>query len=543
MIIGITCDIMKDYELGQRRAPASIHESEEKYRNLIENISDWVWETDRNMVFVYSNPRVKDYLGYIPAEILGRSMYELMSPIWADRIKGLLDSMNREGRPVAIAEKQMVSRSGKVVDFEMTINLIFGENGEVIGYRGICRDISDRKRAEEAQRKAYDELEHRVEERTKELEHARATLQAILDTVPIGILVVDARTHLVTYHSCDVERIFGCPLVGKTYGVDMYPNQVLHLNGTPMQNKEMPLYASLMFGEQIIDLEILIRQPSGRERTVLASSAPIRDEQGHITSAVAAIMDITKLKKVEDELQAAKSQAEIYLDLMGHDINNLSQVGTGYLELALNLLDSTGKLELKDRPLLEKALETQLSSSKLIENVRKIQRSRVGGLEYQPIDLCEILEDIKKHYSQFPDRDVNVTLTSTKKCLIYANELIHDVFVNLISNAIKHSPSDRRLEIVIDLRKVKHDSRDFYRVSIADNGPGIPDSLKEGLFKRFEQIKTKATGRGLGLYLVKTLLEDMGGSISVEDRVKGDYHKGARFIVLLPAMLADRPGI
>lgn len=538
MIIGITCDIMKDHEMDQRRAPASIHESEEKYRNLIENISDWVWETDRNMVFVYSNPRVKDYLGYIPAEILGRSMYELMSPIWADRIKGLLDSMNREGKPVAVAEKQMVSRSGKVVDFEMTINLIFCENGEVIGYRGICRDISDRKRAEEAQRMAYDELEHRVEERTKELEYARATLQAILDTVPIGILVVDAKTRVVTYHSKGVEKIFGGPLAGKTYGVDMYPNQVLHMNSTPMQNQEMPLYASLVYGKQVFDMEILIRQPGGTERTVLASSAPIRDEQGRITSAVAAIMDITKLKKTETRLQDAKFAAEMYLDLMGHDINNLSQVGIGYLELAINLLDSRGKLEPKDRPLLEKALETQLSSSKLINNVRKIQRSRAGGLEYRPIDLCEILRGIKENYSKLPDREVNVTLISSQKCLICANELIHDVFVNLISNAIKHSPADRRLDIAIDLKKVEHEGKDLYRVSIEDNGPGIPDALKERLFTRFEAGKTTAAGRGLGLYLVKTLLEDMGGSISVEDRVRGDYSKGARFIVLIPALLS-----
>ncbi|BAI62264.1 putative histidine kinase [Methanocella paludicola SANAE] len=523
--------------MGQRRPLESIHESEEKYRNLIENISDWVWETDKNMVFTYSNPRVKDYLGFIPAEIMGRSMYDLMPREWADRIKNFVEAMNREGKPVAVCEKAMNAKSGEVVYFEMTVNLIFDENGRVTGYRGICRDIRDRKRAEEAQRKAYGELEHMVKERTKELEHARATLQAILDTVPIGILVVDAKTHLVTYHSSGIERTFGGPLVGKTYGVDMYPNQILHLDGSPMRNEEMPLYISLMFGKQVSDMEILARQPDGQEHTVLASTAPIKDAQGRITSAVAAIMDITKLKNAERGLQEAKSEAEMYLDLMGHDINNLSQVGIGYLELALDLLDSTGRLEPKDRPLLEKALETQLNSSKLIMNVRKIQRSRAGGLKYRPIDLCRILADLKDHYSQVPDREVHIGLTSSPQCFIYANELVHDVFTNLIGNAIKHSPADRRLDILIDLRKARLDGKDFYRVSIEDNGPGIPDELKERLFTRFEPGKTKATGRGLGLYLVKTLLEDMSGSISVEDRVKGDHRKGARFIVLLPAIL------
>jgi PAS domain S-box-containing protein len=528
--------LMADHGIGESRILNSAHESEEKYRNLIENISDWVWETNADLVFTYANPRVKDYLGYTPAEILGRSMYELMSPVWVDRIKGLLESMRREGTQVAVAEKQMVAKGGAFVDFEMTVSLIHDENGKIIGYRGICRDIRDRKRAEEAQRKAYGGLETIVLERTKELETARATLQAILDTVPIGILVVDARTRRVIYNSGSIERIFGGPLVGKTYGVDMYPNQVLNLNGSPMRDEEMPLFASLAFGELVSDMEIMIRRLNGGERTVLTNSAPIKDTKGHITAAVAAIMDITRLKATERELQEAKSDAEMYLDLMGHDINNLSQVGIGYLELALNELDARGRLEEKDRPLLDQALETLLNSSKLIGNVRKIQKSQAGGLKLMPVDLCEVLEKVKLQYSSIPDREVHIKFDATGQCYVYANELIHDVFANLIGNAIKHSSAAKHLDINIHLKKIDRGGRDLYEITIDDNGPGIPDNVKARLFTRFARGETKASGRGLGLYLVRTLLKDMGGSITVEDRVKGDYGKGARFIVILPAL-------
>jgi len=528
---------MKTHGIGQRRSKGSIQESEEKYRDLIENISDWVWETDSKLHFTYSNPRVKDYLGYMPAEVLGRSMYDFMSSDWVKRIKALLENMNIEGIPVAVAEKQMIARSGEPVDFEMTVDLVFGEDGNVKGYRGICRDIRDRKRAEEAQRKAYGELEKMVEEHTKELEHARSTLQAILDTVPIGILVVDVKTKRVTYHSSITEKIFGGHLVGKIYRVDMYPHQLLHLDGTPLQNEEMPLFISLKFGKQVSEMEFLVRQRSGRVRNVLATSAPIKDAEGHTTSAVAAIMDITRLKKAEKELQESKGEAEMYLDLMGHDINNLSQVGIGYLELALNELDAKGKLDMKDRPLLEKAMETQLNSSKLIDNVRKIQRSRVGGLKLGSIDLCDLLSDLKDHYSHVPGREVNIRLNMIHQCFICANELVRDVFMNLIGNAIKHSSPGRCLEIVIDLKKVTRNGKELYEITIEDDGPGISDDLKNRLFTRFERGKTMTRGRGLGLYLVKALLEEMDGSISVEDRVKGDYRKGARFVVLLPAIL------
>jgi signal transduction histidine kinase len=71
---------------------------------------------------------------------------------------------------------------------------------------------------------------------------------------------------------------------------------------------------------------------------------------------------------------------------------------------------------------------------------------------------------------------------------------------------------------------------------IDDNGPGIPDDMKERVFNRMQRGDTKASGSGLGLYLVKTLVDSYGGKVWVEDRVKGDYGKGARFMVMLPVM-------
>jgi signal transduction histidine kinase len=89
--------------------------------------------------------------------------------------------------------------------------------------------------------------------------------------------------------------------------------------------------------------------------------------------------------------------------------------------------------------------------------------------------------------------------------------------------------------IDIDLSKVSDGGKDFFRVTIEDHGPGIPDVVKSKLFSRLERGKTKASGRGLGLYLVRTLVEEFAGKVWVEDRVSGDYRKGARFTVLLPA--------
>jgi signal transduction histidine kinase len=114
-----------------------------------------------------------------------------------------------------------------------------------------------------------------------------------------------------------------------------------------------------------------------------------------------------------------------------------------------------------------------------------------------------------------------------------ANELLYDVFSNLIDNAIKHSQDTPTINV--KLEKVNEPAGTFYMVTIEDNGKGVPDELKGHIFDRFHRGETKAKGKGLGLYLVKTLVESYNGLVWVEDRVPGDHTKGSKFIVMLPA--------
>ena len=79
-------------------------------------------------------------------------------------------------------------------------------------------------------------------------------------------------------------------------------------------------------------------------------------------------------------------------------------------------------------------------------------------------------------------------------------------------------------------------SKTYYMVSVEDNGPGIPDNLKEKIFNRLQRGETLARGMGLGLYLVKSLVDSYHGRVWVEDRVAGDHTKGSRFVVMLPAI-------
>jgi signal transduction histidine kinase len=116
-----------------------------------------------------------------------------------------------------------------------------------------------------------------------------------------------------------------------------------------------------------------------------------------------------------------------------------------------------------------------------------------------------------------------------------ANELLHDVFANLVGNAVKHTGGNGT-EIAVSVSTARAGNGSFYLASIEDSGPGIPDEMKVKVFNRLQRGDTRAKGMGLGLYLVKSLVESYHGRVWVEDRVPGNYTKGAKFVVMLQAI-------
>jgi len=170
--------------------------------------------------------------------------------------------------------------------------------------------------------------------------------------------------------------------------------------------------------------------------------------------------------------------------------------------------------------------------------VRKIKQITIdetrGDYGKQIINLSEILPALKERYSNVNGREITINLEMPPLVFVKANELMKDIFSNLLDNAIKHSDPDRHLTIDITIRRQKDHKQDYYLCSVEDNGPGIPDWIKDKIFQRFQRGNTKARGKGLGLYLVKKLVDDYHGAVWVEDRVPGDYAKGAKFVVMLP---------
>jgi PAS domain S-box-containing protein len=162
----------------RKRAEECLRESKEKFRILVETTSDWIWEVDAEGIYTYASPRVRDLLGYEPEEVLGRRVFEFMPPDEASNVMAEFADVTREHRPFVGLQNVNIGKDGRRVVLETSGVPRLDVQGNLLGYRGIDRDITDRKHAEEALRRSYDELESRVRQRTAELEEAKATAEA-----------------------------------------------------------------------------------------------------------------------------------------------------------------------------------------------------------------------------------------------------------------------------------------------------------------------------------------------------------------------------
>jgi len=129
-------------------------QSEARFRSLVESSSDWIWEVDANMRYIYTSPKVEEILGYEADEIIGKTPFDLMHEEEAGRIAEESTAIIKEGRPFAALENANRHKDGRIVIVETSGVPIIDEEGTLMGYRGINRDITERKHAEEALKKA-----------------------------------------------------------------------------------------------------------------------------------------------------------------------------------------------------------------------------------------------------------------------------------------------------------------------------------------------------------------------------------------------------
>ena len=236
----------------------------------------------------------------------------------------------------------------------------------------------------------------------------------------------------------------------------------------------------------------------------------------------------------EEKYRKAYEQVNVYKDLFSHDINNIIQVINSSAELYIQRKSKLKELQVED--LIKRIENASKQAIRLIFNVRKLSELEESfEMSLKEEDVIKVInEAINNTRRSFQDTEIDIkTNISNKTIKIQANEFLLDVFENILNNAVKYN-ENLLIKIDISISNVILNKNGYIKLEFIDNGIGIPDDRKEIIFqkgfKNFKGVK----GMGIGLSLVKTLVERYNGKIWIEDKVKGDYSKGSKFILLIP---------
>lgn len=243
------------------------------------------------------------------------------------------------------------------------------------------------------------------------------------------------------------------------------------------------------------------------------------DGDGNVSRAHCQFQDITDLKRAEEQLKVQRDRLETLNQIFRHDIRNELQIITAYVEELEN------RFENAENEYISTIREHSLDAVELTEEARELTEAVLRTEEDRiPISLRTTLvsqiESIRSKYTE-----VNIEMDgSIPDRRVMADDLIGSLFRNILENAVRHNDEDvPEITIFASVRN------GYVVVRIKDNGPGIPDQEKDEIFA--EGVKGReSSGSGLGLYLVRSLVEQYDGAISVED----NSPKGAVFDVKLP---------
>ena len=240
------------------------------------------------------------------------------------------------------------------------------------------------------------------------------------------------------------------------------------------------------------------------------------------------------MQDVENVFQDAYYRTNCLNGLFVHDISNLFQIISNTIELCSTILKDEGKTE--DISDYFRMIVQQLNrGKKLIRNIRNLSELE----EYEmPLEIVEVFSTLRNaiKFTQisFPNKTIEIVINSDYRSLYtMANELLTEVFENIIVNAIKYNKNKiAQIEVIVSKIEIQQDN--FVKFEFKDNGIGIDDARKEIIFQETRTKRGHSKGMGIGLSLVAKLIELYGGEIWVENRIKNYSTRGSNFIILVP---------
>jgi PAS domain S-box-containing protein len=515
-ITGIRSTIQDITQLKQMEK--ALREKESRYRNVIENIQDIFYQTDKEGILTMASPSAAHLLGYDSLdEIIGKSI----STFWKypQKQADLIRRVREEG-PVIDYEVTAKKKDGSPLLVSTSCAFYRDETGKVLGIEGIIRDITERKRAEQALRES--------EERYRAL--AEGTAEAVLLMSGDGRIVYANPAAVTLLHAPKTEDLLGHDFLDFVHPDDRGESAIAIkrsvTQGLPVPRREHRLMA--------VD---------GRVVQVESTGMPlVYQGQQHILGV---FHDITEKKRAEKEknlLQEQLQQAQ-KMEAIGtlaggiaHDFNNILTAILGYAELAS--LDLPGDCKAKEN--LQQSIRAGHRAKALVQQI--LAFSRQGREERKPLNIKPIIkEELKFLRASLPATiEIQQDMGEDLATIVADPTQVHQVLMNLCTNAahamgengggLRVSLNNCRVEEGTSASVAGVEPGPYLRLRVSDTGHGMPPEILKRIFEPYFTTKEVGKGTGLGLAVVHGIVKSYGGGITVSSEVG----RGSTFDVYFP---------
>jgi len=495
---GISRDVTE-----RKRAEEALRLSEERYRNILKSIEEGYYEVDLAGNFTFVNDSMCQIFGYPREELMDMNDRQYTDQETTRKLFQAFNEVYRTGKPGRVFDYEIVRKDGAKRHVETSISLRKDASGNAVGFRGIIRDVTERKGAEEALRQSEEKY------------------RTILETIEEGYYEVDLAGSF-TFFNDSICQILG-------YSRE----ELMGMNNRQYSDQENAKRVYQAFnrvyrtGEPCREHDWEIIRKDGTKRYIEASASLRKDAWDKPIGFRGIIRDITDKKRIEEQLfQAEKLRAVGEMASgVAHDFNNALAAILGNTQL---LLYTVRDEELKETlKIIEKVAK---DSSQTVRRLQEFTRKRIPQ-ELFKVDVNAIVKDSieitkPKWKDEAQSRGIQIEMVSNLEDIPLASgsaSELREVITNMIFNAIEAMHDGGKIEI-----RTSREGKDVF-IQISDTGVGIAEETKERIFEPFFTTKP-FTNTGLGLSMSYGIVKRFGGEIEVESKVG----QGTAFTITLP---------
>jgi PAS domain S-box-containing protein len=472
-----------------------LERSEEKYRTIFTTLQDVYYRTDIEGKIVEVSPSIEHYIGIKPEQLIGRNA----SDFYADPMarQKMLQALQKTGK-IQDYSLELKTNDQKQIFVSLTGQILFDPDRKPMGIEGILRDVSDRRKFEQ---------ELQAEKENTEVEKRK--LQTLIETLPVGVVLLNPNGETILANK---EAVILGGGVNKNVTMSEYEKvvKILKENGSPLPVEEMPAAIALKTGKKVENAHIVLERKDGTRITIKAISVPVKDSNGNVTEVIVVFENVTR----EREVDRMKTE---FISLASHQLRTPLSAMKWFLEMLLG--GDAGDLNNDQKEMVKNIDESNERMIDLVNSLLNVSRIESGRIIVEPVptDLKDLLTSIQKEIEvklQEKKQQLIVSVHSDLPKINLDPKLIREVYLNLLTNAIKYTPEGGEISVFVSRKDNELLSQ------ISDTGYGIPAKDKEKVFKKFyrgENIVKKVTdGNGIGLYLVKSIIESSQGKIWYE---------------------------